>query len=446
MRALSPRVVRGGLVAAFLCIAALVLAPPAAAQSNGNGSIYSRYGLGSLETFSSSQSAALGGGGYALRSLNYTAMGNPALWSDQVFTRLSAGGNYQQIRATGEQGETSRLSSGSVEAVHFNFPLYERELGVGVSFQPYSITNYQVVRSVPDPSEDLPAYDVNYQGAGGLYSVRGGLGYKVSEILRVGASVDVIFGIVESQRRTEFTSSSATLRNTVVSDATRLSGVTGTLGAHLSFADVFAADDAFSLGGAVVLPTTLDGRRVRTLDEDLARDTLSNVQGETSLPWRARLGLAYQPNEQWSIVLDGEFEPWSTFTTTFDEASSPGQFGRQFPVGGEGSLTDRWRLSAGAELVPGGSGGLAGFFARTGYRLGVYTEQLYVQPAGNSVQEYAATGGLSLPTSIPGTRIDLNLKAGVREATGGSFVRDVFYGVSVHVNFGERWFQKRKLR
>jgi hypothetical protein len=69
-----------------------------------------------------------------------------------------------------------------------------------------------------------------------------------------------------------------------------------------------------------------------------------------------------------------------------------------------------------------------------------------VQPNNNNVQVYAATGGLSLPTSIPGTRIDLNLKAGVREPRGGSFVRDVFYGVSVHVNFGERWFQQRKLR
>ena len=445
MRAFFLRAVRGGLLAVVLCAAAGMVSAPVLAQSNGNGSIYSRYGIGSLETFSSSQSAALGGGGYALRSLNYNPMGNPALWSDQVFTRLAAGGSYERIQATGAQNESSRLASGSVEAVQFNFPLYERELGVGMSFQPYSVTNYRVLRTNDNPSGGLPAYEVNYQGTGGLYSFRGGLGYKVNEILRVGASVDVIFGIVESQRRTEFEVTSTSLRNTVVSDATRLSGVSGTVGAHLSFADVFSAEDAFSVGGSVELPTSLSGRRVRTLDEDLARDTLSNIQGDLSLPTRARLGLAYQPNERWSFVLDGTYEPWSTFSSSFD-SQTEGQFGRQFPVGGAETLTDRWRLSAGAEVVPAGEGGLSGFFGRTGYRFGAYTEQLYVQPNNNNVQVYAATGGLSLPTSIPGTRIDLNLKAGVREPRGGSFVRDVFYGVSVHVNFGERWFQQRKLR
>ncbi len=446
MRALFLRAVRGGLLAVVLCAAAGMMSAPALAQSNGDGTIYSRYGLGSLETFSSSQSAALGGGAYALRSLNYTAMANPALWSDQVFTRLSAGGSYERIQATRDGNQTSHLSSGSVESVQFNFPLYERELGVGLSFQPYSVTNYRVLRTNDTPSGDLPAYEVDYQGTGGLYSFRGGLGYKVNEILRVGASVDVIFGIVESQRRTEFEVTSTSLRNTVVSDATRLSGVSGTLGAHLSFADVFAAEDAFSVGGSVELPTRLTGDRVRTSDEDLARDTLSNVQGDVSIPWRARLGVAYQPNERWSFVLDGDFEPWSTFSSSFNP-SSEGTFGRQFPVGGAGSLTDRWRLSAGAEVVPAGEGGgLSGFFGRTGYRFGAYTEQLYVQPNNNNVQVYAATGGFSLPTSLPGTRIDLNLRAGVREPRGDSFVRDVFYGVSVHVNFGERWFQQRKLR
>ena len=229
MRAFFLRAVRGGLLAVVLCAVAGIVSAPALAQSNGNGTIYSRYGLGTLETFSSSQSAALGGGGYALRSLNYNPMGNPALWSDQVFTRLAAGGSYEHIQATGSQNQTSRLASGSVEAVQFNFPLYERELGVGMSFQPYSVSNYRVLRTNEDPPGDLPAYEVNYQGTGGLYSFRGGLGYKVNEILRVGASVDVIFGIVESQRRTEFEVTSTSLRNTVASDASRLSGVSGTV-------------------------------------------------------------------------------------------------------------------------------------------------------------------------------------------------------------------------
>jgi len=109
------------VLASALCallIGTFVLVPPAVqAQSNGDGSFYSRYGLGTLKTFSSSQSEALGGGAYALRSLNYNPMANPALWSDQVFTRLSGGASYTRIdaSASGPRSQSSRLTAGAVE-------------------------------------------------------------------------------------------------------------------------------------------------------------------------------------------------------------------------------------------------------------------------------------------------------------------------------------------
>lgn len=436
------------VLASALCallIGTFVLVPPAVqAQSNGDGSFYSRYGLGTLKTFSSSQSEALGGGAYALRSLNYNPMANPALWSDQVFTRLSGGASYTRIDAStsGPRSQSSRLTAGAVEAVQFNFPIYDRTLGAAFSFQPYSVTNYRAQESVRTPTADVPPYDVRFQGSGGLHTVRGGLGYTVNELLRVGAGVNAIFGIVESERRTEFTGG-ASFRNTIVSDATRLAGVSGTVGAHLSLTDVLANDDLLSVGGTFALPTTLTGTRVRTLDEDLASDTLATTDGSVSLPWRGRLGLAYQPDNQWTFVLDGTYEPWSTFSSSFDAP----EFGRSFPVGGTGTLTDRWRLSAGAEVLPAGTEDLAGFLARTAYRLGTYVEKLYVRPdRQTSVYTYAATGGFSFPTSLPGTRIDLNLEAGVRGLRDAAPVRDAFYGIGVHVNFGERWFERRKLR
>lgn len=429
---------------------------PVHAQSNGDGSIYSRLGLGTLQNFSSSQSAALGGGAYALRSLNYNPTANPALWSDQVFTRLSAGASYQNIRATAGNGQSSRLSSGKIEAIQFSFPLYERTLGVGLSFQPFSQYNYRTrrestipVQVTPDNTAEVP-YDVNFRGSGGLHSVRGGLGYSVSDALRVGASLDVLFGILESQRNTEF--SGAPIRNVRLTDATRLLGVSGTVGTQLTLSGVLAEDDNLSLGGALSLPTTLDGTRVLTLTESqsVTPDTITapngqaSFDGEVSLPLRSRFGVAYQPNDRWTFTIDGLYEPWSSFSSSF-AGGEP--FSRRFPAGGERPLSDRWRLSGGTEVLPAGSDQYSGFLGNIVYRLGAYTEQMYVQPnAQTTLQTYAVTGGFSLPTSVSGTRIDLNLEVGTRGATTGSLVQDRFYGVSLHVNFGERWFQERRLR
>ncbi|TKX68416.1 hypothetical protein EXE46_16620, partial [Halorubrum sp. GN11_10-6_MGM] len=146
------------------------------------------------------------------------------------------------------------------------------------------------------------------------------------------------------------------------------------------------------------------------------------------------------------VVLDGAFEPWSTFSNDFSTGASETAPSR-FPAGGPGTLADRWRLSTGAEVVPAGDDQLAGYFAQAAYRFGGYAERMYVRPdRETTLYEFALTAGISLPTSLSGTRIDLNTTAGTRGTTTNSLVRDRFFGVSLHVNFGERWFQRRKLR
>ncbi|MCS3611436.1 outer membrane protein transport protein [Salinibacter ruber] len=433
------------------CAGVILLAAPspAQAQSNGEGTIYSRFGMGSLLEFSSSQSDAMGGGGYALRSLNYNPDANPALWSDQVFTRLSGSAAYRSTSVEDDQGNSGRLSSGNVQALQFNFPLYERSLGVGISFQPYSRSNYSRTESdsedvsVSGERSEVP-FETEFSGSGGLHRLRGGLGYRVNDMLSVGATADLLFGTLERRRRTTW--AAPQLRNTIVSDGVQLSGLTSTLGGHLALADVFAEDDAFSIGASVTLPANLSGEQYRTLDEDLARDTLSTERGDVTLPWKGRLGLSYQPNARWTVVLDGAFEPWSTFSSDFSTGASETVPSR-FPAGGPGTLADRWRLSTGAEVVPAGDDQLAGYFAQAAYRFGGYAERMYVRPdQETTLYEFALTAGISLPTSLSGTRIDLNTTAGTRGTTTNSLVRDRFFGVSLHVNFGERWFQRRKLR
>ena len=421
----------------------------ALAQSNGDGTIYSRFGLGELNAYASPQVQAMGGGGIGLRSLNYTNLSNPALWSDQVLTRFAVGANYRETSARDGSGSRSRLSAGTLSAVQFSFPLYTRTLGFSIGYHPYSQMNYRVVRRSESPIEfgtnpsDTTSYSVNYEGRGGLQQVSGGLGWRITNALSVGANVDVLFGILEEGRRTVINNGSFAPVN--FTDATRLSGVTGTFGGLLTLSGVLASDDAFSLGASFTLPTSLSGKRVRTLGVSLSRDTIGTaVDGSVELPWRARAGLAYKPDNHWMIVADGMYAPWSTFESTFRETDAGPS---QFPVGGSELLNDQWKASAGVEYLPAGNNLSASFFARTAYRLGGYYEQSYAAPdPGESINVRAVTAGISLPAARSGTRIDLNAEVGTRGTTRQDLVRDVFYGVSVNVNIGERWFQERKLR
>ncbi|PSQ84012.1 MAG: hypothetical protein BRD44_02530 [Bacteroidetes bacterium QS_7_67_15] len=394
----------------------------AQAQTRGAGSIYSRFGLGELHTFSSSQEQAMGGGGArALRSLNYTAFANPALWSDQELTRLNIGGRYRRVNAQDAGGQTSRLSSGRLQSVQFSFPLYAGKLGVGVGFRPYSRTEYRVLAQPQTVPGDSALYQIDYRGEGGLRQISGGLGYRFGDVLSLGVRGDVIFGILESQRRTTF-SNRARFAPTVLSTRTRLAGFTGTAGGLLSLSDVFRSEDALSIGATFTLPARLSGERARTIGATLDRDTLALGSGAPA---------------------------------TGDEENRAEEGGLTIPLSAAlGPLRDRLRFSVGAELLPAGNNRNATFFSRTAYRLGAYYEQTYVDaqtvfddaPEETGINALAATGGVSLPTPLYGTRIDVGVEVGTRGTTDADLIRDVFYGLSLNVNLGERWFQRRKLR
>lgn len=424
----------------------LCLPSRAAAQGQGDGTIYSRYGFGMLQEFSSSQIEAMGGGGTALRSLNYINFRNPASWSYQELTRAVAGARVQRLAATDATDRTSNLTSGTLTTAQFSFPILRRKLGVGLALKPYARTNYRVLMDDQEltrtASSDTALYEVNFEGRGGLQQVVGGLGYRLTDQLSVGANVHFVFGTYEDGRRIEFQTPGFSSTN--LTRSTRLSGVTGTLGALYSLDQIAGASDRLTLGAAFTLPARLYGEQVLTLGESLNRDTL-NTGGQTALdaditvPWRARAGAAYQANERWLFVANGVFEPWSQFDPAFSESQS-------FRGGVPQEYSDRVRLSGGLELFPAGDSRTASYLARTAYRLGGYYNQAYAHPQENDIRTLALTGGVSLPTQFPGTRLDLNMEVGTRGTTQDGLVRDVFYGFSLNVNFGERWFQERKLQ
>ena len=443
MRGFSSTVLRWFLVAGVLMAVPL----SAVAQSAGDGTVYSRFGVGELRSPSSLQAQPLGGSGTALRSLNYVSLSNPALWSDQELTRFSISANYQETSVEDAAGQTSRTVAGTLEGVHFSFPIYERTLGFAVGFQPVTRTNYRLV--VPGTHEfgsppETTDFERDFDGRGGLQEITGGLGYRINDAFSIGASANFIFGIIEETQRTNFATTE--ISTSELTDATRLRGVTGTVGALWSVDELLASNDNLSIGASVTLPANLSGTRTRTLGDGLDRDTLGTAaDGSVDFPWRAKAGVSYQPDDRWIIALDGQFEPWSEFSSSFDETESgPGAF----PVGGTDAVADRWRIGGGFEFLPAGESPQGEpFFSQLAYRLGGYAEQTYVKPTDtDQINVFAATGGISLPTGVAGTRIDLNTEVGTRGTTDSNLVRDVFYSITIGVNIGERWFQERLLR
>ena len=163
------------------------------------------------------------------------------------------------------------------------------------------------------------------------------------------------------------------------------------------------------------------------------------TDGSVDLPLSVRAGLAYRSGARWLASFEGLYEPWSGFESTlpfagYDPASS----------GAGDVLTDRVRFGGGVELTPAGRERRAGALRRTSYRLGGYAERGLSSPTGSNVMTYAVTGGFSLPSRLTGARVDLGFEAGTRGSTEGVLVRDTFLKGTLTLNFGERWFVRRR--
>ena len=412
-----------------------------AQSSNNYGSAYSRFGVGERLGLTSSMTDAMGGAGAALRSTLYNNLANPALWADQSFVGFSAAAQVRGIETTDASNSTSRASGGGVRGIQLGIPLSSQRVGMTLAFRPYSRVDYRAIEEgelLPDEGTELVSYRHNFEGGGGLQQFTAGLGARLSPGLSVGASADVFFGTIEYVQRTEFPGNDE-YRETRTTRSTRLSGVTGTIGAIFSKDNVFGEGDGIHFGASVTLPANLSGDFVQTLGVSLDRDTVAtSLDGSVTLPLSARFGFAYTGRERWSFAADVEYEPWGSFESDF-------AFGGYDPVSGINSLKDRLRAGGGFQVIPGGRRRTAGYFARTAYRLGAYAERAFFAPFDTNLNTIAITAGVSLPTVVPAARFDLGLEAGTRGSTDGMLVRDLFIRGTATINFGERWFVRRRL-
>ncbi len=424
------------------CLLMLLMLPVLVqAQQNNDGSLYSRFGLGERTTFYSSQAQAMGGAGTAMFTPNYLTFANPATWSDQFFSRFAGGVEYLNLTTTDAADNTSELNNGAIAAIQFGVPLMRRKLGVAFGFTPYTRVGYRVVRegTLPEAgNEPGGTYTINLEGDGGLQEIKIGAGYKVHPNVSLGLNANLLFGILKYGQRTEFEEETVFVPSVEQREEVRLSGATATAGVAFRLPKLLAQNDALSFGAAVTFPVTLNATVTRQILQNTLTDTLGvPVEGKVKLPLRANLGFSYAPDTRWLVAADFSYEPWSNF-------DSDVAFGG---VASTSTLQNRWRFGGGAQFIPAGNAFSLKYFRRVGYRIGGFVEQSYINPAAlTNITTYAATAGLSLPSLFPGTYVDLNGALGVRGKAEGNLVRDLYYKIALTINFGERWFVKRKLR
>lgn len=434
----------------FISILILLLAPYAVLAQNGVNSPYSRYGFGQLCGPGFGSSSAMGGVAYGLRDGKQINVANPASYSacDSLTFLFDAGMSLQNGNFN---NGTTRMNvrNASFDYVMMQFRAF-KNIGVSFGFIPFSKIGYsfgQTGQSIEDEYESVTSY-MNYQGDGGLSQAYIGVGAKVYKGLSVGMNFSYLFGDVNHTVTNSYSSASVFQRglyyNSSISSYKLDFGLqyelqlnaTDQLTVGLTYnhghnvnCDAHRTDELYRYAASSSGSTT-------KVTESYTVDTLKNA---FQLPHGFGVGLSYRKGTRWLVAADYSMQKWSSVKYPMTEG---GSFASR-----TGYLSDRHRISVGAEFVPNAMS--RKYLNRVKYRLGGYYATPYTKINGeDGAKEYGLSAGFGFPiNNVWNGRSVVNISAQWIHVEPGvsQLLKENYLRLNIGITFNERWFMKWKV-
>ena len=170
----------------------------------GDGSVYSRYGIGDIVDYSSSRISAMGGNGLALLTGGYVNISNPAALGVLTRTEYSADYQYQGF-SMNDGSHTSYLGTGSIQSAMLAFPVYsEYKITLGFGLTPFSETAYDIRDDETEAGQNITQV---FDASGGLTSAQFSFSLSPAQDVYLGATFQYIFGHTDYRQRLEYAGS-----------------------------------------------------------------------------------------------------------------------------------------------------------------------------------------------------------------------------------------------
>jgi hypothetical protein len=302
-----------------------------------------------------------------------------------------------------------------------------------MGYQPYSSKKYSILAS-----EDLGG-DVNrvnlFRGEGTLSTVQAALGFQFSPEFALGLRTNFYFGNLYDIN--ELTYSDAELINGYETK-NKVKTFNFTLGT--AYQKKFGTDRKMTLGATYTFGTTGDmetqytnSTYFYTTPETKSNETIieQNLSKDKNLiPMEFSLGAGYGREAKWFLGTQFDFKKGETIQ----------YLGQPF------ANQDSYRIAAGGWYLP-NYNNFRSYFSRVTYRYGAYYEKGNLQVNGTNINQFAITGGMTLPFENRSTSrmsgIDVGVELGNRGTLENNLIRQNFINFKIGLNFADKWFQKR---
>ncbi len=387
------------------------------------GSNYSIFGVGDIIYGHTSSAQAMGGTQIAVPSNNTINILNPSLWSKIKTTRIQTGYRFNQNVIDNSQ-DVLLQNNGAMNGFYsvFNFDT-TKEISAGIMFSPLSSVNYYMAAPInPNDSATLGLNgNILYRGSGGLSNVTLGLGSKIIDGIYIGASFSAIIGKVEHCFLTNITNQYTT--NYQINNTNIISGFSSNVGIY------FEPIKNFGIGAFYnITPKGNIEERAEYLYDpilQLTRDTVITSKTKSELPSFYGAGLSYKTD---AILVAADY--------------MSGNFKNITIFNPQDQFHNLNRISVGTILL-GNPNPYSSLIARTSYKFGLYTEQLYYNVNGQKIRENGLTTGFQFPISRT-AQIDFSLVFGQRGNLDNGLIKEYFGRMVIDVSIGDRWFNPIK--
>lgn len=437
-------------------------------NAQGN-SPYSRYGLGDMFPGGNVVSRSMGGvsaadanmtdTAYLLKGFNYVIIqphinfNNPASFSSFYVAKdprsnkiafgrvlLDAGVNIED-RTISEPNNINKFTSSDLyfSYLQFGIPLKK---GWGLSFGLRPVTRIYYKLNVTNRIPNIDSASTDYNGNGGSYLPNIGTGIAIGN-LSLGGSLGYLFGNRQSSSDVYLENDSIQYYRSTYKTATSFGNIFTSFGAQYLIKLNPQKGQFLRLGAYGNFRQKLKASQDRTigtftLDPNATlTDTVyksSNVKGEIIYPSSYTFGFALGglvgKTGSWLAGADLAQTQWSKFRV-YDSTDAVG---------------DNWQLRIGGQLIPELG---KGYFSRVTYRTGFFVGRDYITASGK-LPVWGASLGLGLPVGNYNrlaqgqlTTINLGFEYNSR-GNNTNLLKEDTYRLSVGLNFGDIWFNKRK--
>ena len=387
------------------------------------GSIYTRYGLGDVQSTYSARRLGMGQLGTSVADEDFIGSLNPAGWNLLKMSRFEIGVAYNGISVR-DDIQKKFYSATRFTGFTMAFPVSTvYGVGVAIGMIPVTNVNYQVTNHATDPNVFVGDYDITYQGSGGLSKIFIGSSYRLPFDLSIGAAFDYYFGNINYSSSVAFSGSNNVTANFTKTYRPKAIGATFGLispdilkGSSSIFSDLHIGGSANLIFSTSVDSLLLASSSVRT-------DTVNLSTMDMKIPYRVNVGASVILNKRFLVTVDYAFQPWKEFSIN--------NFNSVY-------MRTMMMLSAGFEYKAPKELG-SSYFNTIIFRGGFSCEQTQYFINNTGINQYSVYGGCSLPLSM-GNTVDIGLQYYIRGQVANSLIKENGFKLAFGISLGDIWF------